>query len=312
MDVSALLETTAEAALATDESGLIVAWNAPAEHLLGFASEEVLGRPCAEVLAGQDALGTPLCRDDCHVRCATRQSEPVPSAVMEVRRKSGERLRAWVSVMVVREGRSPGWTAIHSVRPAKPADAVGHLGEREVTVLFTDIRGYTRYADTRPPRDVFSLVGGYAELVSGIVQRFGGSVVEFSGDGLMSVFGAPDELLHKESAAVRAAREIVASIGGLDRERHPPLAVGAGIATGVAFVGGLPALQAGTWSAIGSPTNRAARLQTLTRALDVSIVIDTATWRRLGREREDFRRQANTRLRGSDASENVYTLALTE
>ena len=55
----------------------------------------------------------------------------------------------------------------------------------------------------------------YTETVSQIVQRHAGSVVEFNGDGMMAVFGAPRELAHKERAAVEAGREIVEAVGAL-------------------------------------------------------------------------------------------------
>jgi GAF domain-containing protein len=81
-------------------------------------------------------------------------------------------------------------------------------GEREVTVLFVDIRGYTSFSESRRAEEIFSTVSRYTETVSEIVRKHGGSVVEFNGDGMMTVFGAPRELAHKERAAVEAGREI--------------------------------------------------------------------------------------------------------
>jgi class 3 adenylate cyclase len=72
-----------------------------------------------------------------------------------------------------------------------------------------------------------------------IVQRHAGSVVEFNGDGMMAVFGAPRALRHKERAVVEAGREIVAAVASCRVERASDglLSVGVGIATGEAFVG---------------------------------------------------------------------------
>jgi class 3 adenylate cyclase len=75
-------------------------------------------------------------------------------------------------------------------------------GEREVSVLFVDIRGYTSFSESRRAEEIFSTVNRYTETVSQIVQNHAGSVVEFNGDGMMAVFGAPRELAHKERAAV--------------------------------------------------------------------------------------------------------------
>ena len=91
-------------------------------------------------------------------------------------------------------------------------------GEREVSVLFVDIRGYTGFAESRKAEEIFSTVNRYTETVSQIVQKHAGSVVEFNGDGMMAVFGAPRELAHKERAAVEAGREIVEAVGALPVE----------------------------------------------------------------------------------------------
>ena len=67
-------------------------------------------------------------------------------------------------------------------------------GERDVSVLFVDIRGYTTYSEAQAVGTVFSMINRYTEAVSAVIQRRGGTVVEFLGDGLMAVFGAPDAL----------------------------------------------------------------------------------------------------------------------
>jgi class 3 adenylate cyclase len=82
-------------------------------------------------------------------------------------------------------------------------------GEREVTVLFVDIRGYTGFSEAREAEDTFHTVNRYTETVSQVVRARGGSVVEFHGDGLLAVFGAPDEMPMKERAAVQSGCEIV-------------------------------------------------------------------------------------------------------
>ena len=122
--------------------------------------------------------------------------------------------------------------------------------ERPVSVLFVDIRGYTSFSQAREASEVFSTINRYTASVSETVRRHGGSVVEFNGDGMMVIFGAPKELAHKERAAVEAGLEIVESIGTLDSE-GAALAVGVGIASGDAFVGNIQAADRMIWSAIG-------------------------------------------------------------
>ncbi|MFI5232325.1 MAG: adenylate/guanylate cyclase domain-containing protein [Gemmatimonadales bacterium] len=185
-------------------------------------------------------------------------------------------------------------------------------GEREVSVLFVDIRGYTAFSDGREATDIFSTVNRYTETVSTIVSRCGGVVVEFNGDGMMAVFGAPRPLADKEASAVRAARELVEAVPKLGGAASgaPGLGVGVGVATGTVFVGNIEAVDRTIWSAIGSTTNLAARLQTLTRERGAGVLIDATTHDRAAGLTEDFVRHADVRIRGRERAETLYGLPL--
>jgi class 3 adenylate cyclase len=184
-------------------------------------------------------------------------------------------------------------------------------GEREISVLFVDLRGYIGFAESRRAEEIFSTVNRYTESVSQIVQEHGGSVVEFNGDGMMAVFGAPQALAHKERAAVEAGREIVEAVGLLPVEGgETKLSVGVGIATGEAFVGNIQAVDRMIWSAIGNTTNLAARLQGLTRELDASLVIDGVTRERAEHAAEAFERRPDVPIRGRRDTQDVYALPM--
>ena len=160
-------------------------------------------------------------------------------------------------------------------------------GESEVTVMFIDLRGYTAFAEGLTPKEVFSFLNRYTHTVSQIVRRHGGFVVEFNGDGMMAIFGAPVSLPYKERAALGAACEIARAVGALEpepvRDSSPrPHRVGIGIATGLAFVGNIRAVDRVIWSAVGTTTNLASRLQALTDLLEASIIVDDATRRSAG------------------------------
>jgi adenylate cyclase len=88
------------------------------------------------------------------------------------------------------------------------------------------------------------------------------------------------------------------------------LAVGVGVATGPAFVGNLRASDRLIWSAIGSTTNLAARLQNLTRELRASIALDATTHARAGYVCADFVRHEEVAIRGREEREEVFALAL--
>jgi class 3 adenylate cyclase len=240
------------------------------------------------------------------------------SLLATVAEKVSTELRRFAQDEVVREAREMQ----ESLRRYVPGAIAEQLstgselisGEREVSVLFVDIRGYTSLSENRKADEIFSTVNRYTETVSQIVQKYAGSVVEFNGDGMMAVFGAPKELAHKERAAVEAGVEIVDAVGELEvedaRGGQTKLAVGVGIATGVAFVGNIQAVERMIWTAIGNTTNLAARLQSLTRELDASLVIDGSTWERAQPAAAGFEKRPNVPIRGRRETQDLYVLSM--
>ena len=228
-------------------------------------------------------------------------------------RISGELLR-FDDAEVIRQGRTmqealrryvPGSVA-QQIASGQPLESA----EREVTVLFVDIRGHTSYAESRRAAEVFSTINRFTETVSRVVSEHGGSVVEFSGDGMMAVFGAPEVLSQKERAAVEAGREVFDAVRSLAPEPpgHVPLAVGVGIATGSCFVGNVQAVDHLIWTAIGNIPNRAARLQSLTRELDAAMVIDAATYQAARYVASDFLKREGVPIRGLSEPLDIFLL----
>ena len=215
---------------------------------------------------------------------------------------------------LVREARAMQ-EALRRYVPAPVAAQLGGrtspvAGERDVSVLFVDIRGYTTYAEGRKAEDVFTTTNRFTEAVSGVVRAQGGTLVEFSGDGILAVFGAPEPLAQKERAAVEAGRDLIAAVGSLDVDGGRSLSVGVGIASGPAYVGDVQAVDHRIWTVIGNTPNLAARLQTLTRDLDAAMAIDAATWQRAGYVAADFLRHERVAIRGRTEPEDVYLLPL--
>lgn len=145
-------------------------------------------------------------------------------------------------------------------------------GEKiDVSVLFADIRGFTRLSEALPLETVRSLLNGYFQLAIDVFIRHDAIVDKFLGDGTMAVFGAPiarpDHAVQAVEAAVelqQGIRELLAGEG-----RQTVLAVGIGINTGEALVGNVGSGQVKDWTAIGDMVNVAARLQGLAEAGEV-------------------------------------------
>jgi class 3 adenylate cyclase len=213
----------------------------------------------------------------------------------EAERQMNERLRRYVPGAIAEELERGGALA---------------PGEREVTVLFVDVRGYASFAEPLAPAQIFEAVSAYTRAVSEEIRAARGTVVEFNGDGMMAVFGAPEALADKERAALRAALAIRRRVRVL---RFGPeargLDVGIGVATGPAYVGSIQAVDRAIWSALGNTTNLAARLQALTRDAGASVAVDEATFRAAGEAAAELRSIGIVPIRGRRPIE-VFTLAL--
>lgn len=181
-------------------------------------------------------------------------------------------------------------------------------GEREVTVLFADLHGFTGFSEPLGADEVFQVLSGYTRCVSRQVHRHAGTIVDFNGDGMMAVFGALHDLEQKERAAVASARAIVHE---LQRWKDPSgrrLPVGVGVATGKAYVGTIQTSDRVVWSAVGNTTNLASRLQKLAGELQSPIVVDACTRRRAGILAGDFLCHPGTEVRGRRSPLDVWVL----
>lgn len=94
-----LFDHTADAAFTVSEGGEIRAWNAGAEALFGYPREEVIGRPCFDLLQGRGALRTLVCTEHCHVRDCAAHGRPIPDFDLEVMTRAGG--RTWVNISTV-------------------------------------------------------------------------------------------------------------------------------------------------------------------------------------------------------------------
>ncbi len=180
----------------------------------------------------------------------------------------------------------------------------GLSGERRVlTSLFCDIVGSTARAETMDPEDWGEIIAAGMRIVGGVIERFGGTVSEFAGDGLLAIFGAP--VAHEDDPyrAVRAGLEIVKASQTHRLADGDRLQVRVGIHTGLAVVGDIETSAFRTYSALGDALNVAARLQSMARP--GTVVITAATLRLLGSDVEVTSLGA-TDLKGRTASISAY------
>jgi adenylate cyclase len=163
----------------------------------------------------------------------------------------------------------------------------GALGgeEREVSVLFADLEGFTSYAESRPPAEVIGMLNEYwGTAVPIVLDRHGGLIERFAGDAVMVVFNAQGDQPDHARRAAAAALELQERTAAL-AERNPDWPrLRAGVNTGHAAVGYVGAEAQRSFAVIGDTTNTAARLQAAARPGEV--VIAAATRQAIGEDAE--------------------------
>ncbi len=152
---------------------------------------------------------------------------------------------------------------------------------REITVLSSDMRGFTAKTGTLPAESVVRLVNNYCEAMTEVVTRYGGMVNELTGDGMLVMFGAPNELEDHAARGVACAIAMQEAMRKANRrnvdEGLPEMGMGVGVCTGAVVVGNIGSLQRTKYSAIGMAVNLACRIESYTSAGQVMISERTRT-----------------------------------
>jgi adenylate cyclase len=153
---------------------------------------------------------------------------------------------------------------------------------RRITVLFSDIREFTRMSENMRPEDVVQILNEYFEKMVEIVVRHKGMIDKFIGDGLMAFFGTPEDDGFQEEHAVYAALEMQQELRKLckkwSNEGRRSLQIGIGINSGNAIVGNIGSAQRLEYTAIGDTVNLAARLESATKDFGADVLISEYTF----------------------------------
>lgn len=185
-------------------------------------------------------------------------------------------------------------------------------GRRQrVTVMFSDIRGFTTLSEKLPPEEVVTFLNAYFSRMVGAVFAFDGMLDKYIGDGLMAVFGAP--IVHEDHAlrAVRAAFRMRDELAGLNEELkargEAPVAIGIGLHTGECVVGNIGTEQRMDYTAIGDTVNTSSRIEGLTKEHGADILVSAETYEEV-RAFVLARRIPGARIRGRSAPVDLYAL----
>ena len=165
--------------------------------------------------------------------------------------------------------------------PDRFLDLASSAENRELTVLFCDLRGFTPMSEKMAPERLRELLNLYFLRMSQIIHGFDGTLDKFIGDAVMAFWGAPQSDEQHAAHAVQAAMAMIAAVGPLNAELAgrglPPLAPCIGLATGVVCVGDLGSALRRSYTAVGDGVNLAARIEGATRAYDVPLLVADTT-----------------------------------
>ena len=186
--------------------------------------------------------------------------------------------------------------------------------EREVTILFADLRGFTTLSERLTPPELLALLNRYLDRMGGAIEAHGGVIDKFIGDAIMALFGAPVAQGDAAARALAAARAMESALAALNTELaaegRPPLAIGIGINTARVVAGNIGSSRRLNYSVIGDGVNVAARLQALTRVADyrTNIILSAATRAAADRAAADARPLGTVTVKGRSEPVEIFAI----
>ncbi len=179
---------------------------------------------------------------------------------------------------------------------------------QQVAVMFVDFRGFTAASRTKAPQEIVDrLDGAFAVLVE-ILERHGGIVNKFLGDGFLALFGAPFEAPDAAAQAVAAARDMVVAMNQDNATSSWPLRIGIGIHLGEVVAGSIGSPRRKEYTVVGDTVNFASRLEALNKEFDSHLLISAEVREAAGDEARDAIFHGQVSVRGYDRPFEVWQL----
>ena len=158
--------------------------------------------------------------------------------------------------------------------------AAGNATRQEVTILFTDIRDFTTISERHPPEEVTPLLSAYFQVMTDIVERHNGVIVQYLGDFIYAMWNAPTGDPEHVDDGCRCALALRDAVDEFNARNHqtglPELVTRYGLHTGIAVVGDIGALSRRQYTAMGDTVNVASRLEGLNKEFGTSILVSGA------------------------------------
>ena len=181
---------------------------------------------------------------------------------------------------------------------------------RDVTILLCDLRGYTTFVESREPREVVKFLNEYFSEMEQAIKQYEGIVLQFIGDEIEAVFGAPMDLPDHLEKAVMAALEMRERLKDLNSKRESmgknPVAHGIGIHTGKVLAGSIGSPERLVYSMVGDTVNTASRIQSLNKTFGTDILVSQKTKDLLRGKNLNFSSLGKTALKGKSEEIEIF------
>ena len=182
-----------------------------------------------------------------------------------------------------------------------------------VAVLFSDLRGFTSYAEQLSPEILVTQLNAYLEEMVAVITSHGGVVDKYIGDGIMAVFGAPRVRPDDAVRALRCAEALTTALTAHNRRRTtmslPPLRMGVGVHYGTVVAGNIGTVEHAQYTVIGDVVNLASRLENATKDLQVTVLVSQAARDAAGPGAPALVALGSLAVRGRAESVDIYALA---
>ncbi|MEW6213646.1 MAG: adenylate/guanylate cyclase domain-containing protein [Nitrospirota bacterium] len=181
----------------------------------------------------------------------------------------------------------------------------------EITVLFSDIRGFTTFSESTPPERVVEMLNCYFSQMAEIILKYNGTLDKYIGDAVMAFWGAPMPIDDHSERAVLAAIEMLNALDEVNKTLKSKgydfeLRIGIGVNTGIATIGNIGSEKKLNYTVVGDTVNLASRLEGLTKEFNSNLIISEYTYERI-KDKITCKSLGNIKVKGREKPVEIYT-----
>lgn len=184
--------------------------------------------------------------------------------------------------------------------------------KKELTVLFSDIRGFTSYSEKLDPQEIVAMLNDYLSRMSDVILHHRGTIDKFIGDAIMAIFGAPIFQKDHATRACYVALEMIEELKSFNEiqleKKGDPLAIGIGINTGDMTVGNIGSAKRFDYTVIGDAVNLGSRLESLTKFFGVNVLVSQSTKEAAASNKFIFRELSSVVVKGKAKPVVIFEL----